>query len=1158
MNDLSILDQTILKQRRASDPKASAFVAANAGSGKTFVLVQRILRLLVEGVDPSRILALTYTTAAAANMSNRVFKDLSDWVRLDDIALAEKLRALDGIEPDAARLRLARQLFARAIETPGGLKIQTIHAFCERVLHLFPFEANVPAGFEVLDEDRAKALLQNARNQIIHGHALTDNAALADALRRVADEAGEAQFDDVIQKALRYQNRIRTEIADEKGLDAFRNRLAVRLAVDPQDASTDIDAKIFSGRLTDTAIQEFAAYLAQSDKATDNKLSQTLLQSCRLEAGQDWNAIYFDIFFTKDGTPKADRSLGTKYVSDKRPDIFSALLEERNRLAALLEQKRAILAIERTSALMIVTRAIISAYEFEKARMGVLDFSDLVERTRILLKRTSAQWILYKLDKGIDHLLIDEAQDTSPEQWDVLERLTDEFFSGQGARSLTRTVFAVGDPKQSIYSFQGADPKKFAEYQTRFKRKVQHLTSGSSEIVHHFYNEILTLSFRSVPDVLSAVDYVFSAKERFDGLDHEAVATSHSSKRLDAPGRVELWDVIQKDKPDISENWLTPLDRPDDGAPSVELARRIAAHIASLVAPESSERIEDKPGQYRSIIPGDVLVLVRKRGVFFETVIRALKDLGLPVAGADRLKLASHIAVMDLVALGQAILTPDDDLTLATVLKSPLIGLDDDDLLALCHAREGSLIETFLKFDASSKVTAARKRFERYCYAAKHKGPFGFYSFVLGSERGRARLRARLGREAEDAIDEFLRLALEHDHGETPSLTQFLAGFSKAEREVRRDMESGRNEIRVMTVHGAKGLEAPIVYLPDTCSKAVGKGLDPVFDLDEHDLTLLWTRGEKNDSALMASMRQNMLENVRREHRRLLYVALTRARDRLYISGFAGDSKLPDDCWYNLIKAGLSPHLVTLENKQGERIHVLQSKAYPESLSDVQSKLRTDPLILPDWLTQPAPDETPVLPPLKPSSAVDAADRSDRPIDLEFARMARRRGNLIHTLLEVLPEIPDARRNDVGSAWLLARARDLSERDRAALLSDALKLLRTPDLTELFGANSRAEAPLVGTLKRDGKPSRLVSGQVDRIAVLPREVLIADYKTAARTPLTIEDIPAAYIAQLAAYRALIAALYPSKNIRCILIYTSGPTVFEIDTARLDMSLAQIA
>lgn len=1158
MNSPSVLTQTILKQRRAADPKASAFVSANAGSGKTFVLVRRILRLLVQGVEPTRILALTYTTAAAANMANRVFEDLSKWVRLDDSELAAILTDLDGEQPKAKDIRRARQLFARAIETPGGLKIQTIHAFCERVLHLFPFEANVPAGFKTLDEDEARALIEKARNFVIQGSARLDDAAFADALRQVADEAGETRFDDFIRKVLRFQSRIRTDLADQAGLDAMLDRLDSRLGLNRRDTTASILADIRSGRLSDAECQNSATILFRSTKSSDHDLAQKLIQSCAVADETEWFEKYCDIFLTKERSPRSDKRFITSAIRSAHPQLVTALVRERERLANLIDKMRSVAARERTRALILVARAIIAAYEEDKARLGVLDFSDLVERTRLLLKRSSAQWVLYKLDKGIDHLLIDEAQDTSPEQWDALERLTDEFFSGEGARSDIRTVFAVGDPKQSIYSFQGADPKKFSEYRDRFERRVTSITSKFRNHPYVFYREELTVSFRSVPDVLQAVDAIFRLPEYYQGLDSEAHPTQHISHRMQAPGLVEIWDVIRKETDEVSDDWLTPVDRPEERAPSVELARRIATHIAGLVDPSSHERIEYAPGAFRAIVPRDILILVRKRGVFFENVIRALKDAGLPVAGADRLKLANHIAVMDLVALGQSVLTPDDDLTLATVLKSPLIGLDDDDLMQLAPTRTGSLYTALAETDISERVIAARVRYMAYREAAKLYGPYGFYAYVLGQGRGRARFRARLGREAEDAIDEFLRLALEHDHSETPSLMRFLASFSKAEREVRRDMESGRNEIRVMTVHGAKGLEAPIVYLPDTCGKAEGNGIDPVFELYDDRLTLLWARGEQDDSASMTSLRNEVAARVYREHRRLLYVALTRAKDRIYIGGYTGKNAPAADCWYNMIEKGLAERLQYRTDADGKTLRQLQTLPYPDAEAVLQNSATPIQADLPDWVMSAPPEEDAVVPPLKPSNVLEAADQNDRPVDLEFARQARRRGTLVHMLLELLPDVPDERRENAGRAWLSARARELDNSTRAQLLNDALALLRSPDLAGLFGPKSRAEAPVAGLLHRVGKPPITISGKIDRLVVNEIDVIIADYKTAMRTPDTVDGIPAAYIAQLAAYRALIATLYPTKSVRCLLIYTSGPTWFEIPPAQLDKSFSDFA
>jgi ATP-dependent helicase/nuclease subunit A len=1160
MTALVALLPTEQKQRRASDPTASAFVAANAGSGKTYVLVKRILRLLLNKVDPAQILALTYTTAAAANMSNRVFKELSDWVSLDDNALANELFKLDGNKVNAERLILARQLFACAVETPGGLKIQTIHAFCERVLHLFPFEANVPARFEVLDDRMKAEFLSVAYQSVIDRRHIIDDPMLATAVDELIKQTGEHGFETILGNALGHSEQIKRHGRDQTSIDGFINALKIELNLKLDKSATQIEDEIYQGRITDLDCKEIGEILISSSPK-DQDIGLALLGSLNLSFGEDWKQIYFSAFLTAKSEPRSDKNYVTKTIREKFSNIHPVLAAERDRIVALLEIAKAADAVSRTRALMSVASRIVKIYEKQKVLSGTLDFDDLIERTCDLLKRAGAQWVLYKLDRGIDHVLIDEAQDTSPKQWEILKLLTAEFHVGEGARSTARSVFAVGDPKQSIYSFQGAEPAAFSDNRDIFKHRIASLEHPAFNKTQAFHDEKLTLSFRSAPDILMAVDAVFGLPAHYQGLDRDAQPTVHESQRQGSPGLVEIWQALTVEETELSDNWSAPLDEPSKGSPPVLLARQIADHIAQLVKFGSPERIEVKPGFFRPITPGDILILVRKRGVFFETVIRALKDRSLPVAGADRLKLSEHIAVMDLVALGQAILTPEDDLTLACVLKSPLIGLDEEQLMQLSAERSGSLIEEINSNVSNSIFIAAKAKLFALQEAANCHGPFGFYSFVLGPYGGRRSFKSRLGAEADDALDEFLRLALEHEQRETPSLTLFIEKFLASDLTVKRDMDAGRNEVRVMTVHGAKGLEAPVVYLPDTCGAAVDKKkLDPIFNIGASKGTYIpvWSPSQSTDSLVIAKLREDAVRLQAEEHRRLLYVAMTRPRDRLYIAGYVGKRKLPDDCWYSMIDTALGPLLTEFEDKispLGSRR--LQTHAFPQALPSAVVDNAPNAAPAPDWLRSAPIEELLSQPPLRPSSAIVAADRNERPIESSFSRVARRRGILVHSLLQILPSIPMERRMAIAMNYLRVNASDMDGSAHLEMASEVLKVIVDSDISPIFAQNSRAEVPLAGLLRRDGYPPRQVSGQIDRLAVLENEVLITDFKTTSAAPKGPEGVPMRTVAQLATYRALIGDLYPDRKIRCFVIYTAAIEVFELADEVLSASLSII-
>jgi ATP-dependent helicase/nuclease subunit A len=1164
MSGLPIPDKTRQDQLRASDPDASAWVSANAGSGKTYVLVQRMVRLMLRGVPPDCILALTYTKAAAANMATRVFDRLASWVGLDDEALTREIEVLEGERPDHADLARARRLFAQAIETPGGLKIQTIHAFCERLLQLFPFEANVAARFSVLDETTGGELLATARDTVLREAAGEHGTRLSLALGVVAGAATQDGLATLLGQAMTLRHRLSGPDAPQDAADRLAQSLRTALGLTAADTAETVRAEILYDGIPRSEWTAIAETLETgSDK--DKERAASLREGAAHGDDDEALAAYREVFFTKDGERR--KAVVTKAVQTAHPGLAERVDREKHRVDALLDKLRAVDCHERTAALLVLLEAIFAHYESEKSRRGALDFDDLIARTLALLQSHGAAFVLYKLDAGIEHVLIDEAQDTSREQWDILGGLTSEFFAGEGVPRRRRTIFAVGDPKQSIYSFQGAAPDAFAEARERFRALVDRLATAGGK---PFAPVELQLSFRSVPSVLSAVDRVFADKARRAGLTFgDDAPPVHEALRQQSPGHVEIWEITRKADGEDPDAWARPVDEPDDGSAPVQLAGRIARMIRGWIRPGSPERIEDEDPRsrrpvLRPIRAGDVLILVRSRGPLFDGVIRALKDCGVPVAGADRLALASHIAVQDLLALGQASLTPDDDLTFAAVLKSPLVGLTDDDLLAFAPHRRGSLSRALREAAATApRLAAAQDSMRRWRNLAGTRGPFAFYAAILGAEGGRRAMLRRLGPEAADALDEFLRLALEHEQRESPSLQLFLAAFARAEPVIKRDMEAGRDEVRVMTVHGAKGLEAPVVILPDSCGEPNGQGTGPnrrvLFDVTGPDGRAIpaWSQRKDDDPAPVRRARQDVARQAGEEYRRLLYVAMTRARDRLYVAGATQLKNPPAGCWYQLVREALGPELV--EHRLGDDTVWRWDERRPEALVPAGEPQTASPdETLPGWLRRPAPPEPPAAPPLRPSSAVEAAEAEPRrqrggPLPAE----ARAAGRLVHELLEVLPACPPHRRRAAAETLARARGAGLSVSRRLAVVDDVLALLARSDLAALFGPHSRAEVPVTGTLLlgRSGAPVP-VSGQIDRLVVTADLIIVADFKTGEPPPAGTA-LPGAYVAQLAVYRALLAQAFPGRRIDCVLVWTAGPRADLVDPALLDATLAGI-
>ncbi|MFL5030224.1 MAG: double-strand break repair helicase AddA [Xanthobacteraceae bacterium] len=1142
------------RQIAASDPLVSAWVAANAGSGKTHVLAQRVIRLLLDGCAPSRILCLTFTKAAAANMAKRVFDTLARWTALDDAALDAELRQIGIKKVDAARRAHARRLFAAALDTPGGLKVQTIHAFCTRLLHQFPFEANVAARFAVLEERAEAELIDKLRLEVLMLAAAAPDGPLGQALSTAITAAADQTFADLVREAIAERAALTAWIDHVGSIEAAVADLSGALGIDSADSNERIDAEIVEGPILPLSRWTAVAAVLATGSASDRNQSDCL---CRAAAAQGGERItnYRQFFTTKGGEPR--QSLLTRGLANRHPDLAQQLAAEQERVCALLERRRAVATRDRTGALIAIAGEVISRYRAEKERRGLLDYDDLIDKTLAMLTTVNPSWVHYKLDLGIDHVLIDEAQDTSPKQWEVIRRLVSEFTAGAGARgALTRSIFAVGDEKQSIFSFQGAAPHYFADMRRHFESA--HKDSGLGFVALDF-----KYSFRSAPAVLDAVDGVFARPEAYAGLTADPVKTVHQAVREKAPGVVEIWPLVEAEEKREIEGWDAPFDELSETSPVIKLAHRIATSARKWLT--SGERVSDPvTGALRPMRPGDVLILVRQRGALFEAIIRALKANNIAVAGADRLLLTEHIAVMDLMVLADALLLASDDLALATVLKSPLFELDDDALFALAWNRRGTLWDELSAKAKTNPVFAeAAATLERWAHGAQYRPPFAFYADVLGPGGGRARMLKRLGAEAADALDEFLNLALDYEARETPSLQGFVAWLRATTTEVKRDMEIARDEVRVMTVHGAKGLEAPVVILADTTTNPAGPrpprllAMPAAGSPDTPD-RIVWAGAKETDVPPVAAARTRAVRAAEEEDRRLLYVAMTRAADRLIVCGATGQRKRPDGCWYDLVRDALEPIAVTEPAESGDE-PVLRLQKWQVTEFQPELPLAAAPATwpCPDWLTRKLEGQSsPAI--VRPSGALDEQDTMTASVGMDDdRRRALARGTLMHRLLQSLPDIAPERRAGAARRYLDGAGRLFTEVERAGMTGQVLALLDDPRFAPLAAPGSRAEVPIVGRLARNGLPPYPVSGQVDRLAVTPEQVLIADYKTDRPAPRRHEDVKEEYRTQLALYRAVLAGLYPERAVRALLVWTEIPHFMEIPAATLDAARARV-
>jgi ATP-dependent helicase/nuclease subunit A len=1142
-------------QARASDPAASAFVSANAGSGKTHVLVQRVIRLLLAGVPPEKILCLTFTKAAAANMAERVFTTLGHWVTLDDDALDAAIRDAGIVHSTAQLRKSARELFASALETPGGLKVQTIHALCTRLLQQFPFEANVPARFTVLDDRDQTEMMERASLAVMLDASRAPDSAIGRALLAAMANAADVTFKDVVREACLSRDHFMAWTDAAGGAEAAAAQVSALLGITANDGIEDIEREILDGpNLPRPHWQEIARALDTGAKTERDNADR--LRAALPAAGAAQVDEYLGVFLTDaDHTPR--KSVVTKNFVRDNPAIGSRFEAEASRLGPLIEKRRAVTTRDRTEALLQIVIAVAANYRREKRERGLLDYDDLIDKTLALLASGASAWVHYKLDRGVDHVLIDEAQDTSPRQWDIVTHIISEFTTGAGARDgLMRTVFAVGDEKQSIFSFQGAAPREFDARRWELKKKFE-----DAEL--RFESIPFTYSFRSGQAILKSVDHVFRDETIYRSIHAEKAYPLHEALPDAGPSQIDLWELsVADDKQDI-EGWRAPFDGVPVTSAEVKLSKRIQTEIRRLV---TGGTMTGRLGNRRRLTYGDVLVLVRRRGNLFDAVIQALKHAGVPVAGADRLKLTEHIAIIDLMNLADALLLPQDDLALAVALKSPLFNLTEDELFTLAWNRSGSLREALTAHAAeSSKFRDALDRLAECERRFRTETPFAFYAWLLGGDNGRARILRRLGREANDTLDEFLELALSYEKKAPASLQGFMAWLRIADTEVKRDMEISRDEVRVMTVHGAKGLEAPVVIMADTTTSPSDTQRLRLIHLPQGNggNVVVWAGRKADDPLGVATARNEMLEETEHEYRRLLYVAMTRAADRLIIAGCMPGNRnsVRENSWYDLVKRGLAKSdLAFQEIPAGDGVVKSYRRAEdgtPETDIALDVAAVKNPS-LPVWLHTPAPTGQIIDRMLRPSDPADDEAHGVRTGESILARArALQRGTLVHRLLQSLPDIAGERRHGAAQRYLARNADGWADEDREALAEQVLALLDDPRFASVFAPGSRAEVSIAGRLDRPGQRPALVSGQIDRLVVTPREVLIVDYKTNHAPPRLPAEAPSGYIRQLALYRAVLAKLYPQRPVRAALLWTETPELMEISAPALDSQLAAI-
>ncbi len=1111
-------------QAEASHPRKLVWLSASAGTGKTHVLTARVLRLLLNGADPAAILCLTFTKAGAAEMADRIHARLASWVRMKDNLLRQELFALGEPNGEAA-LGRARTLFARVLDaTGGGLRIQTIHAFCQTLLAAFPSEAGLVPGFRPLEEREEQALGHSALSAMLVGAEAGGDLPLIADVQALSRRLGESGAESFLRRCAR-------DLPAMEGLGAAQGIEAkLRRALDVP--SGDIE-EILADACHDDAFDHAAlARVAEANRVwgTKNGLARAdAIARWRAGSPPKRAADLADLHLVW-ATAKGDPRSFAKGQAPQEPGYAEDALSLHGACAALLAMRAKAAFASVLAAGLRAGQAYARAYADAKRSAGVVDFDDLIRITIDLLATPGiGEWARYKLDQRTDHILVDEAQDTNARQWAIVGALASEFFVGDGAREgVLRTLFTVGDFKQAIFGFQGTDPVYFEAAARRFSAQAEGIGRSFSSLS-------LDRSFRSTPPVLAVVDALLAYLGP-EALGLPDAAPPHQAAR-NGPGRVTLWPPVSIDTeqsdPDTpgDEGWLDDATR--------LFADRLARQVAAWIA--------DPPwlaSRGRPLRPEDVMILVRKRGDLAALIVARLHKHRVPVAGIDRLRLDAPLAVKDLLAAARFALQPEDDLTLASLLVSPLFGLSQQDLFDLAFDRGPATL--------LSRVRAAMPEVAAdlgaILAAADLVTPYRFFEEMLsGTLDARRKLLRRLGEEARDPIEELLNAALLFEENGTPALQPFLDWFDRGEVQIKRDPSAPLDAVRVMTVHGAKGLQAPLVVLADATGdpeRSPGGGFGWAIGDGDEPVPVFRPRAEERFAPLDALIDAAEARDLQ-EHWRLLYVAATRAEEWLAIGGALGPiarGVVPAKSWYSALAVameGLETTVVDDPLWRETRVHIGRERATGAARRRIVVPEATPP----EWLHRPAPIESRPPRPLAPS-AIGVDDVADAPPSPAM-RVAAERGRLLHALFERLPGCPPAERRAAAVRWLERAAGVVDAATRQALADDACAIIADPRFAAIFSTEALAEAPIAAVV--DGQ---VVAGTIDRLLVTDDAVMLVDFKTGKRVPEGLARVPAHHLDQMGAYAAALAVIFPERPITAALLYTAGPTLIALPPTTL--------
>ncbi len=1101
------------QQAAASHPDNQIRLSASAGTGKTQVLTARVMRLLIAGVKPESILCLTFTKAGAAEMADRIHERLGAWVTMRDSELSTDLSGL-GESIDPIQLMKARTLFAKVLEARGsGLRIQTIHSFCQTLLASFPAEARLPPGFRPVEGREEDQLAAKALADMVEGFDREGRTDDMDRLRGLAKRLSEDATRAFLRRCASDPDAMKA-LPNGEGVLPF-----IRRAITGIDDIEDVLATVCDEGGFDRASLEMLRDMLGNWRTKagtphmEGQKSATRIARWIAVSSEDRRELLEELrtaWLTGAGTWRA------KEPDD--PDYRPTAERLDSWIARLIELQRGAKIAPMIANALMIGRDYAHAYADAKRTAGVVDFNDMIRSTVRLLKTPGiGDWIKFKLDQSVDHILVDEAQDTNAAQWDIVKALAEEFFAGEGAKGeRVRTLFTVGDFKQAIFGFQGTDPRQFDDAGKYFAA----LAAAADQDIQHLS---LSDSFRSSQPVLDLTDAVLGA------LGHEAlglpdVPDLHRSAKKGS-GSVMLLPPVSSAA--VAEDDDEEADEPEAVSDAeLKWAKQLAERLRNWTEGGLQLRNQD-----RIVEPGDIMILVRSRGELARLIVSRLYEAGVPVAGVDRLRLGAPIAVQDLLACVRFALQPRDDLSLAALLVSPLVGWTQDQLYDRAKGRTGDLWQ-HLGDHKPEELILIRNMADR-------STPYQFLETILsGDIRGRQKLIARLGEEARDPIEALLSAALDFEQQAMPSLQLFLDWFDRDDVEIKRDPAKPENAVRVMTVHGAKGLQAPVVVLADaTSDPGFKRKTDLKWEVEPGRVIPLFRPKKEEQAGSLKTSVEAQDARETQEHWRLLYVAMTRAEEHLVIGGALGRKQqklgLSDRCWHFRVAEALT---ATGRVRDADGALILEHQDPIGRKSKQDTAIETWPGDLPEWAVLSAAAEAKPPRPLAPSRA-EVLDEEASPPPSADMRRAARRGILLHSLFERLPAVPRADRARAAATWLEHAAGVGDAGQRQQLITDALGVIEHPEFADIFAGDALAEVPLAGVVN-----GRVIAGAVDRLLVRDDDVLVVDFKTGRRVPGNAAAVSVHHKAQMAAYVAVLEGIFPGRTVRAALLYSTGPAL----------------